>query len=399
MEEPPPLREPWYSATDENRTAKVVVPTLIFFIYALMAVVAKNTLRFNWTTVKAHDVLLIIAMVLLLVETICVVLSCNHGLGLHASRLAAEQLSRFDKLTFAADLLSLFVLACAKISVSLLISVITNQGYPWHRQRPVHGVHHGHLFTANRLVFALIIFCTLVGIVGLSVQRAMHPAHQPLTMGSASWGGAMYLFNGIADIVTDLLLCILPIAMMWKVQTSMNKKMQVVLLFGVRIIVPAITLPSIILRPQSLQGDDITWLAVDPIVWYQISLNLSVLTACVPSLKSFIDSLTGYTSGLQIMLPYEYPVTSSGKSAGSKVLDTIAAAVYGGPHAGGHTTSITASQSRNATGTTDNGEQVQGSSDSTIGLTGGGIRRNDQVLITYETRQTSRSGSRADDGL
>lgn len=97
MEEPPPLHEPWYSATDENRTAKVVVPTLIFFIYALMAVVAKNTLRFNWTTVKAHDVLLIIAMVLLLVETICVVLSCNHGLGLHASRLAAEQLSRFDK--------------------------------------------------------------------------------------------------------------------------------------------------------------------------------------------------------------------------------------------------------------------------------------------------------------
>lgn len=133
-----------------------------------------------------------------------------------------------------ADLLSLFVLACAKISVCLLISVITNQGYPWHRRRPVHGIHHSHLFTANRIVFVLVLLCTFVGVVGLSVQRAIHPVQQPLTPGSAGWEGAMYLFNGAADIVTDLLLCILPIAMMWKVQTSMTKKMQVVLLFGVR---------------------------------------------------------------------------------------------------------------------------------------------------------------------
>ncbi|KAK8104385.1 uncharacterized protein PG998_011418 [Apiospora kogelbergensis] len=399
MEEPP-LHHPWYSADDEDRTAKVVVPTLIFFIYALMAVVAKNTLRFNWTTVKAHDVALIVATVLLVAQTTCVVLSCNNGLGLHASKLAADQLYRFDKLTFVADLLSLFVLACAKISVCLLISVITNQGYPWHRRRPVHGIHHSHLFTANRIVFVLVLLCTFVGVVGLSVQRAIHPVQQPLTPGSAGWEGAMYLFNGAADIVTDLLLCILPIAMMWKVQTSMTKKMQVVLLFGVRAIVPAITLPSIILRPQSLQGDDITWLAVDPIVYYQVSLNLSVLTACVPSLKSFIDSLTGYTSGLRIELPYEYPITSSGKSAGSKVRDTIAAAVYGGPHAGGHTTSITASQARDTDrARAANGEHGKDSSESTASLTGGVICRSDHIHVTYETRQTSRSGSKRNDGF
>lgn len=158
---------------------------------------------------------------------------------------------------------------------------------------------------------------------------------------------------------------------------------------------PAIALPSIILRPQSLQRDDITWLAVDPIVWYQVSLNLSVLTACVPSLKSFIDSLTGYTSGLRIMLPYEYPVTSSGKSAGSKIRDTIAAAVYRGPHPVGHTTSITASQAPKRKSQT--GEQIKASSESTRGLTGGGIHRQDQVLVTHETRQTSQSRSREDE--
>lgn len=160
---------------------------------------------------------------------------------------------------------------------------------------------------------------------------------------------------------------------------------------------PAIALPSIILRPQSLQGDDVTWLAVDPVVWYQVSLNLSVLTACVPSLKSFIDSLTGYTSGLRIMVPYEYPVTSSGKSAGSRIRDTIASAVYRGPHPIGHTTSITASQAPRRGSHAR--EQTRDTSESTTDLTGGGIHRNDQVLVTYETRQNSQSRSGADDEL
>lgn len=160
----------------------------------------------------------------------------RFGLSVYLEAVVAN-FPHFLQLTFAADLLSLFVLACSKISVCLLISVITNQGYPWHHKRPVHGINQNHLFNTNRLLFLFIIFCTLAGVVGLGVQNVMihHTASQPLTLGSTSWGGAMYLFNGVANIVTDLFLCLLPIAMMWKVQTCMTKKIQVVLLFGVRI--------------------------------------------------------------------------------------------------------------------------------------------------------------------
>lgn len=104
MEQQPTLHEPWYSVDDENQSAKVVVPTLIFFIYALMAVIAKNTLRFNWTTVKAHDIALIVATALLLAQTVCVVLSCNNGLGIHAYKLDEGQLRRFDKVCIDLDL-------------------------------------------------------------------------------------------------------------------------------------------------------------------------------------------------------------------------------------------------------------------------------------------------------
>ncbi|KAI1415380.1 hypothetical protein F5Y13DRAFT_187484 [Hypoxylon sp. FL1857] len=40
-----------------------------------------------------------------------------------------------------------------------------------------------------------------------------------------------------------------------------------------------------------LSGDDPTWYYLDPSVWNQIATHLSVITACVPSIKPFLASL------------------------------------------------------------------------------------------------------------
>lgn len=50
---------------------------------------------------------------------------------------------------------------------------------------------------------------------------------------------------------------------------------------------------------------DDTWAAVIPTIWFQISLSLSILTACIPSMKSLIDSLMGSTAGATVQAPYE----------------------------------------------------------------------------------------------
>lgn len=59
-------------------------------------------------------------------------------------------------------------------------------------------------------------------------------------------------------------------------------------------------------------SDDATWKAVSTTIWTQISLGLSVLTVCIPSLKGVIDSLLGHTAVAAIGAPYELKDSGNG---------------------------------------------------------------------------------------
>lgn len=66
------------------------------------------------------------------------------------------------------------------------------------------------------------------------------------------------------------------------------------------------TIPTIVSAgPLFDSSPDSTWLAVSSTIWFQISLGLSVLMACIPSLKGVIDSLLGATAAATIHAPYE----------------------------------------------------------------------------------------------
>ncbi|KAG5796417.1 hypothetical protein H9Q69_004548 [Fusarium xylarioides] len=125
--------------------------------------------------------------------------------------------------------------------------------------------------------------------------------------------GPIFLYNGIMIILTDVALCILPVAMMWEVQTSIRRKIIVMALFGTRLIVPIITIPEAVhARYMFDNSDDVTWQAVSMMIWGQIALGLSVITVCIPSLKGVIDSLLGSTAVAAINTPYELKDSGNG---------------------------------------------------------------------------------------
>ena len=116
---------------------------------------------------------------------------------------------------------------------------------------------------------------------------------------------------------------------------------------------------------------------------------MSVLTACIPSLKSFIDSLTGSTSGLRIMLPYEYPDVSNG-SCRNGVRSAIAT-IYRGSQPGENTTMVSSDraarhqqQQRKRSGGCAGDADADGRTESTQDLTEGVIHRSDQFSVTFE---------------
>ena len=64
-------------------------------------------------------------------------------------------------------------------------------------------------------------------------------------------------------------------------------------------------LPSLTTAEGFLQDyTDRTWKTVTPTIWLQISLNMSLFTACIPSLRGVIESILVSTTAGAIQAPY-----------------------------------------------------------------------------------------------
>ncbi|EXF82283.1 hypothetical protein CFIO01_08170 [Colletotrichum fioriniae PJ7] len=296
---------PFYALAEDNQAALVVVASLIFLIYAIVGISLKLIIRLNITSLKRHDVILLAATGLLLSQTVCIIIACNNGLGHHQDVVEPYNLEAFHELFYASSILVIAIAASTKISLCLLIHSINN---------------HGRLNLANKVLFGAIVAWGISGIFTTAFQCSL-PRPWLATAGEKCPGReGIFLYNGVMDILTDVCLCLLPVAMMWKVQTTLKRKVMVIALFSTRIIVPIITIPRLI-HTHTLVTDytDATWHAVHHVIWLQVSLGMSILTACIPSLKGVIDSLLGSTSVAAIQAPYH--LTSSGKD-GSRLQPT-----------------------------------------------------------------------------
>lgn len=63
-------------------------------------------------------------------------------------------------------------------------------------------------------------------------------------------------------------------------------------------------IPSLLSTELLYEDRDFTWLAATPMIWLQISYNLSVVTSCIPTIKSVFDSLSGALTATVIDTPY-----------------------------------------------------------------------------------------------
>lgn len=87
---------------------------------------------------------------------------------------------------------------------------------------------------ANRGLLLLVLACAVVAIVGVAFECALPT---PWAIGATCRGYAnAYLYNGITNMLTDVGLALLPIVMLWRVQTNHQVKLRIAVLFGSRIV-------------------------------------------------------------------------------------------------------------------------------------------------------------------
>jgi hypothetical protein len=386
---------PFYALTDDDHAALVVVAALVFLIYGILAIITKLLIRLNIASMKAHDTVLLAGSIIYLIQTICIIVACNAGLGRHQDVISTESFERFSKLIYASRILATMVMACTKISLCLLIRQIDNQG---------------RLNIANMVLGGAVVLCFVTGFFAVIFQCPLPSPWLAVSHESCPSRGPIFVYNGVMDILTDLALCALPVAMMWQVQTTIKRKVIVMALFGTRIIVPIVTIPSLT-NARYLFDDytDATWGAVPSTIWFQISLGLSVLTACIPSLKGIIDSLLGGTAAAAIGAPYELRDSGNKKSG----LEITAVGGQGGSNqASGQTSGLRNLQIsgkgksvNHSMWSTDReieakygGKSSPGGSgsgsESVRKLTEGVIVVRDEFEVSYDDKRMSRDGSR-----
>ncbi|KAF4446980.1 hypothetical protein F53441_9451 [Fusarium austroafricanum] len=289
---------PFYPLTDTNHAALVVITAVIFFIYALLGIVGKLIIRLNITSMKDFDFGLLVSALFYFIQTAIVIAACSHGLGEHRDALSDEDFERFSKLMYASRIFGILVHTSTKLSLGLLIRQIDRQG---------------GLNIANMFLGGLVISWAVSGIFATAFQCPLPQPWLAENNTQCPSQGPIFLYNGIMIMMTDIALCLLPIAMMWEVQTSLRRKAIVIALFGTRLIVPFIMIPEL-MHASYMFGDakDVTWKAAPMMIWGQIALGFSVITVCIPSLKGVIDSLLGSTAVAVINTPYDLKDSGNG---------------------------------------------------------------------------------------
>ena len=99
----------------------------------------------------------------------------------------------------------------------------------------------------------------------------------------------------VPDILTELVVVIIPVLMMIPVQVAVSKKAVIVAAFIFRLMSVAVTIVRLFyIHPATVHSPDTTFDAVNYNIVTQCVLSICITTACIPCLKPFLD---GFDSG------------------------------------------------------------------------------------------------------
>lgn len=144
-----------------------------------------------------------------------------------------------------------------------------------------------------------------------------------------------------------------------------------------------------------IDDTDDSWLAVTPSIWMQVTLSLSILTACIPSLKSLLDTLMASVAGAAMQGPFELTELSGTSKTKTSIIarseshghngDTDSPGTFRGNGNFKLHQEVTSGNPRSRCySNVGDGSKNLARSDSTRNLTEGVIVRSDQFEVQYE---------------
>ncbi|MCJ1355582.1 MAG: hypothetical protein MMC33_005574 [Icmadophila ericetorum] len=233
-------------------------------------------------SLQKDDYYMILAMVLAIGQNVAVTEQVTAGLGQHMDSLTESQVEAFQGTGYASQLLYILSLCITKLAVLEFLGTLA--------QSPVRR-------TATRSIMAVNGVWAIIATFCVAFQCGI-PRPWAIISGHCFNQVAFWNALGAFDIMIDFAIVILPVYLLHDLKLVWKKKASVMAAFAGRLLIVPLTILRLIYITSTSKSADHTWDEFDAVATTQIIVNLSVVVACIPFLKPFLDSLqTGAISG------------------------------------------------------------------------------------------------------
>ncbi|KAJ4154142.1 hypothetical protein LMH87_010605 [Akanthomyces muscarius] len=223
---------------------------------------------------KVEDWFAIVATIAACGQYVVHVASGYQGLGKHVADLTPHRVNGALKGQYAADVLFIASLFCAKMATAMMTKSISQRSH----KQIIQGIGLLIAVWAGTGILVILFQCQLPSPWYYIERKCIKRVD-------------FWSYFSVINIITDLLLIGIMIENVRRIQTSWSKKAVVISVFGSRIFVTPGIVSQILFFRRSFSTADPTFDMWELTIINAVVTCTSILAICIPNLKPFLDSL------------------------------------------------------------------------------------------------------------
>ncbi|MCJ1318975.1 hypothetical protein MMC15_004307 [Xylographa vitiligo] len=225
---------------------------------------------------QMDDGYMVAAMLAAVGHSVAVYQEVNAGLGQHVTSLTQAQIDGVEQGIYASQMLYILSLAFAKLA---LLQIYTTFARHYLRTSVVKGL------------MCFVALWAVVALLPIAFQ-----CHLPTPWAIFSYDQCInqpvfWDTIGAFDALTDVCIALLPVWLLYDLQLPFSKRALIMIAFTERILVLPLTILRLVYISSTTPSTDPTFAAVPTALTTVVNINLSIILACIPFLKPFLDSL------------------------------------------------------------------------------------------------------------